>query len=59
MDNFNFTSKAVILVTIYIALSLQNKIFIDTVQKRFISESRCGKSTKSLGALLHFFAAPT
>ena len=32
MDSFSNTSKAVILVTIYVVLCLQNKTFVDRVQ---------------------------
>ena len=55
MANFTVTSKAVILVTIYVVFCLQNKIFIDTVQKRLISETCCGKFADSLCVLLYFF----
>ena len=37
MGSFSVTSKAVILVTIYIVLCIQNKTFVDGVQKYFIS----------------------
>ena len=59
MKNFNVTSIAVLPVTIYIVLWFQHKIFTDTVQKYFISGRCCGKSAKSLGALLHFFFPTT
>ena len=52
MDSFSDTSKAVILVTFYIVLCLQNKTFVDRVQKYFGSSNCCGKSTKNLAALL-------
>ena len=55
MDSFSNTSKAVILVTIYIVLCLQNKTFVDRVQKYFGSDIYCGKSSKKLAALLTFF----
>ena len=56
MDSFSDTSKAVILVTFYIVLCLQNKTFVDRVQKYFGSGNCCGKSTKNLAALLCFFS---
>ena len=49
-DNFNTTFKAVILVAIYIVLCLQNKSFLDKVQKHFELGNCCGKSTKNLAA---------
>ena len=55
MDSFSDTSKAVILVTFYIVLCLQNKTFVDRVQKYFGSGNCCGKSTKNLPALLWYF----
>ena len=55
MDSFSNTSKAVILVTFYIVLCLQNKTFVDRVQKYFGSGNCCGKSTKNLAALLWYF----
>ena len=55
MDSFSDTSKAVILVTFYIVLCLQNKTFVDRVQKYFGSGNCCGKSTKNLAALLWYF----
>ena len=59
MDNFNDTSKAVILVTIYTVLCLQNKTFVDRVQKYFGSGNCYGKSAKNLAALLGFFFSVT
>ena len=59
MDNFNDTSKAVILVTIYVVLCLQNKTFVDRVQKYFGSGSCYDKSAKNLAALLRFFFSVT
>ena len=55
MDSFSDTSRAVILVTFYIVLCLQNKTFVDRVQKYFGSGNCCGKSTKNLAALLWYF----
>ena len=55
MDSFSDTSKAVILVTFYIVLCLQNKTFVDRVQKYFGSGNCCGKSTKNLASLLCSF----
>ena len=55
MVSFSDTSKAVILVTFYIVLCLQNKTFVDRVQKYFGSGNCCGKSTKNLAALLWYF----
>ena len=55
IDSFSNTSKAVILVTFYIVLCLQNKTFVDRVQKYFGSGNCCGKSTKNLAALLWYF----
>ena len=55
MDSFSDTSKAVILVTFYIVLCLQNKTFVDRVQKYFGSGNCCGKSTKNLASLLWSF----
>ena len=48
MVSFSDTSKAVILVTFYIVLCLQNKTFVDRVQKYFGSCNCCGKSTKKI-----------
>ena len=59
MDSFSANSEAVILVAIYIALCLQNKTFVDRVQKHFGSGSCCGKCTKNLAALLRFFFSNT
>ena len=53
-DNFNTTFKAVILVAIYIVLCLQNKSFLDKVQKHFGLINCCGKSTKNLAAYRFF-----
>ena len=50
-DSFSDTSKAVILGTFYI----QNKTFVDVVQKYLGSDSCSGKSTEHLAALLQFF----
>ena len=55
MDSFSATSKATILVAIYIVLCIQNKTFVDRVQKHFGSGNCCGKSTKNLAPLLRFF----
>ena len=55
MDSFSDTFKAVILVTFYIVLCLQNKTFVDRVQKYFGSGNCCGKSTKNLASLLCSF----
>ena len=55
MDNFSVTSKAVILVAIYIILCLQNKTFPDKVLKHSGSANCCGKCTKNLAALMRFF----
>ena len=59
MDSFSDTSKAAIPVTFYIVLCLQNKTFVDRVQKCFGSGNCCGKSTKNLAALLQFFFSVT
>ena len=59
MDSFDDTSKTVIQVTICIVLCLQNKTFVDKVQKYFGSDIYCGKSTKNLAALLGFFFSVT
>ena len=59
MDSFSATSKAVILVAIYIVLCLQNKTFLDTVHKHFGSGNCCGKCTENLAALLRFFFSNT
>ena len=59
MDSFSNTSKAVIPVTIYILLCLQNKTFVDRVQKYFGSSICCGKCTRKLAALLRFFFSVT
>ena len=59
MDSFSTTSKAAILVAIYIVLCLQNKIFVDRVQKHFQSSNCCSNSTKNLVALLRFFFSIT
>ena len=59
MDSFIDTSKAVILVTFFIVLCLQNKTFIDRVQKYFGSGNFCGKSTKNLASLLCSFFSVT
>ena len=58
-DSFSVTSKAVILVAIYVFLCLQNKTFADKVEKHFISGNCCGKSTKNVNALLRFFFSIT
>ena len=54
MNSFSATSKAVILVAIYIVLCLQNKTFADKVQKHSGSGNCCGKCTKNLAALCGF-----
>ena len=59
MDSFSDTSKAVIPVTIYIVLCLQNKTFVDRFQKYIGSGICCGKSTIKLAALLRFFFSVT
>ena len=59
MDSFSATSKAVILVTIYIVLCLQNKTFVDKVLKHSGSGNCCGKCAKNLAALLRFFFSNT
>ena len=59
MDSFSATSKAVILVAIYIVLCLQNKTFPDKVLKHSGSGNCCGKCTKNLAALLRFFFSYT
>ena len=55
MDSFSATSKAVILVAIYIGLCLQNKAFADKFQKHSRSGNCCGNCTKNVAALLRFF----
>ena len=52
MDSFSNTYKAVILVTFYIVLYLQNKTLVDRVQIYFVSGNCSVKSTKHLAALL-------
>ena len=59
MDIFSTTSKAFILVAIYIFLCLQNKTFVDMVQTHFVSDNCCGKSTKYLAVLPRFFFSIT
>ena len=59
MDSFSATSKAVILVAIYIVLCLQNKTFVDKVLKHSGSGNCCGKCAKNLAALLRFFFSNT
>ena len=59
MESFSATSKAVILVAIYTVLCLQNKRFVDRVQKHFGPGNCCGKSTKNLAPLLRFFYSIT
>ena len=59
MVSFSDTSKAVILVTFYIVLCLQNKTFVDRIQKYFGPGNCCGKSTKNLAALLWSFFSVT
>ena len=59
MDSFSTTSKAVNLIAIFIVLCLQNKAFLDGVEKHFVSGNCCGKSTKNLAALLRFFFSIT
>ena len=46
--SFINTLKAVILIAIFIVLCLQNKTFVDRVQKHFGSGNCCGKCTKYL-----------
>ena len=56
MDSFSTTSKAVILVAIYIVLCLRNKTFVIGFRNILYSFSNCcGKSTKNLAALMRFF----
>ena len=55
MDSFSDTSNVVLLARFYIVLCLQNKTFVDRVQKYFGSSNCCGKSTKNLAALLWSF----
>ena len=52
MDSFSATSKAVVLVAIYIVLCLQNKTFANKVQIHSRSGNCCGRCTKNLAALL-------
>ena len=59
MDSYSDTSKAVILVSIYIVLCLQNKTFVDRIQEHFRSGICCGKSTKNLAVLLRYFCSVT
>ena len=59
MDSFSATLKAVILIATYIVLCLENKTFVDKVQKHFGSGNRSGKSAKNLAALLRFFFSIT
>ena len=60
MDSFRDTSKTFILVkSFYIVVCLQNKTFVDRVQKYFGSGNCWGKSTENLAALLWFFFSPT
>ena len=59
MNSFSATSKAAILVAIYIVLSLQNKTFAEKVQKHSGSGNHCGKCTKNLAALLRIFFSNT
>ena len=59
MDSFSTTSKVAILVAIYIVLCLQNKTFVDRVQKHFQSSNCCSNSTKNLVSLLRFFFSIT
>ena len=47
MDSFTATSKAVILVAIYIVLCLQNKTFVDKVLKHSGSGNCCGKCAEN------------
>ena len=58
-DSFSATSKAVILVAIYIFLCLQNKTFVDKVLKHSRSGIYCGKCAKNLAALFGFFFSNT
>ena len=57
MDSFSATSKAVILVAIYIVLCLKNKTFVGRVEKHFGAAICCGKSTKNLAVLLRLSLA--
>ena len=59
MVSFSATSKAVILVAIYIILCLQNKTFADKVQKHSGSGNCRGKCNKNLTVLLRFFFSNT
>ena len=59
MDSFSATSKAVVLVAIYIVLCLQNKTFANKVQKHSGTDNCCGKCTKNLAALLLLFFSNT
>ena len=59
MDSFSATLKAVILIATYIVLRLENKTFVNRVQKHFGSGNRSGKSAKNLAALLQFFFSIT
>ena len=59
MDSFSDTSKDVVPATIYIVLCIQNKTFVDTVQKYFGSGICCGKSTEKSAALPRFFFSVT
>ena len=47
IDSVSTTSKDICLVVIYIALFIQNKTFVDKVQKHFGSGNCCGKCTKN------------
>ena len=53
MDSFSTTSKAAILVAIYRVLCLQNKIFVDRVQKHFQSSNCCSNSTTAVFLFHH------
>ena len=55
MDSFSITLKAVIPVTFYIVLCLQNKTFVDRGEKYFGSGNCFGKSTNILAVLPFFF----
>ena len=59
MDRFSATSKAIILVAIYIVFCLQNKTFVGKVLKHSGSGNCCGNCAKNLAALLQFFFSNT
>ena len=55
MDSFRDTFEAIILVTFYIVLCLQNKTVVDRIQKHCGTCNCCDKSAKHLTALLRGF----